>query len=69
MRRDDICLYLCPDDCAALQALVRNRNAPRKLVWRAEIILATADGHGTFEVMPQLPEATARARTVMGVVF
>ena len=51
MRRDDICLYLCPDDRAELQALVANRNTPRKLVWRAEIVLATVDGHGTFEIM------------------
>ena len=49
MRRDDICLYLSPDDRAELQSLVTNRNTPRKLVWRAEIVLATADGHGTFE--------------------
>ena len=51
MRRDDICLFLNPDDRAELQSLVKNRNTPRKLVWRAEIILATADGHGTFEIM------------------
>jgi transposase len=51
MRRDDICLYLSPDDRARLEALVANRNTPRKLAWRAEIILATADGCGTAEIM------------------
>ena len=51
MRRNDICLYLSPDDRAELQALALNRNTPRKLVWRAEIVLASADGHGTFEIM------------------
>ncbi len=51
MRRDDLCLYLSPDGRAELQALVADRNTPRKLVWRAEIVLATADGHGTFEIM------------------
>jgi len=51
MRRDDICLYLGPADRAELQAQISNRNTARKLVWRAEIVLATADGHGTFEVM------------------
>ncbi len=30
--------------------MVADRNSPRKLVWRAEIVLAT-DGHGTFEIM------------------
>jgi len=44
MRRDDICLYLGPADRAELQALITNRNTARKLVWRAEIVLATADG-------------------------
>ena len=43
MRRDDICLYLSPGDRAELQSLARNRNTPRKLVWRAEVILAIAD--------------------------
>jgi transposase len=51
MRRDDICLYLGPADRAELQALISNRNTARKLVWRAEVVLATADGHGTFEIM------------------
>jgi len=51
MRRDDICLYLAPKDRAELQALVSDRNTPRKLVWRAWIVLKTADGHGTFEIM------------------
>ena len=51
MRRSDICLYVGPADRAELQTLITNRNTPRKLVWRAEIVLATADGHGTFEIM------------------
>ena len=51
MRRDDNCLYLGPADRAELQALIANRNTARKLVWRSEIVLATADGCGTFEIM------------------
>ena len=42
MRRDDICLYLAPNEYARLQALLTGRNTPRKLVWRAEIVLAAA---------------------------
>ena len=38
-------------DRKALEALVANRNAPSKVVWRARIILATADGCGTNEIM------------------
>ena len=51
MRRDDICLYLNPADRAKLEEIVVNRNSPRKWVWRAEIVLATADGLGTNAVM------------------
>ena len=51
MRRDDICLYVSPADRAELKSLVFNRNTPRKQVWRGEIVLATADGHGTSEIM------------------
>ena len=51
MRRSDICLYLGPADRSELQALLSNRNTPRKLAWRAEIVLATADGQGTVEIM------------------
>jgi transposase len=51
MRRDDICLYLGPADRAQLEALRANRNTPRKVVWRAEIVLATAEGCGTNEIM------------------
>ncbi len=51
MRRDDICLYLNPADRGQLPALLTYRNTPRKVVWRAEIVLATADGCGTNEIM------------------
>ena len=34
-----------------LEAIVSDRGAPQKHVWRANIILATADGCGTAEVM------------------
>ena len=51
MRRPDICLFLGPADRAELEALLINRNRPRKVVWRAVIVLATADGAGTVEIM------------------
>ncbi len=43
MRRDDICLYFGPATRAQLEALLTDRNTPRKVVWRAGIRLATAD--------------------------
>jgi transposase len=36
-----------------LKALVKDRNAPQKNVWRAKIVLLTADGVGTNEIMRQ----------------
>lgn len=51
MRRDDICIYVSRSDRAGLEALIAARNTPSKVVWRAKIVLATADGHGTFAIM------------------
>jgi transposase len=51
MRRDNICLYLNPMDRARLEGIVADRNSLRKWVWRAEIVLATADGLGTSAIM------------------
>jgi transposase len=38
-------------DRRRLEAIVVDRSAPQKHVWRARIILATADGCGTAEIM------------------
>jgi transposase len=38
-------------DRRLLEAIVLDRSAPQKHVWRANIILATADGCGTAEIM------------------
>ena len=51
MRRNDICLYLGPVDRTKLETIVADRNSPRKLVWRADIVLATADRLGTNAIM------------------
>ena len=51
MRRDDICLYVSPANRAQLKAIIVDRKSPRKLVWRAEIVPAMADGLGTNAIM------------------
>ena len=48
-------------DRAELAAVVANRNSPQKHVWRAKIVLLTADGHGTAEIM----RWTGKAKTVI----
>ena len=44
-------MNVSPGDRRRLEAIVGDRNAPQKHVWRASIILATADGCGTAEIM------------------
>ena len=46
-------------DIRRLKAVVQDRNAPQKHVWRAEIVLLTADGVGTNEIMRR----TAKSKT------
>src|SRR5271155_1687303 len=38
-------------DRRRLEAIIVDRSAPQKHVWRAHVILATADGCGTAEIM------------------
>jgi transposase len=44
-----------------LEAVVANRNSPQKHVWRARIVLLSADGRGTAEIM----DVTSKAKTVI----
>ena len=38
-------------DRLRLEAIIADRSTPQKHVWRANVILATADGCGTAEIM------------------
>ena len=49
--RTGISITLKPVDRRRLKALARDRNTPHKHVWRAEIVLLSADGIGTNEIM------------------
>jgi transposase len=51
MRRGDICIHVGPANRARLEAIIADRNSSSKAVWRAEIVLATADGLGTNAIM------------------
>jgi transposase len=48
--RNGIIIDVSTADRARLEAVVANRNSPQKHVWRARIILLTADGFGTAEI-------------------
>src|SRR6201993_3631183 len=49
--REGISIEVSAADCERLAAVVADRNRPQKHVWRARIILATAEGCGTAEIM------------------
>src|SRR5260370_26804981 len=49
--RAGIVVHVTRGDRRRLEAIVADRSAPKKHVWRANIILATADGCGTAEIM------------------
>jgi hypothetical protein len=49
--RAGIVVNVTAADRRQLEAIASDRNAPQKHVWRAKIILATADGCGTSEIM------------------
>jgi transposase len=54
-------IQLSAADHKKLESVIANRNSPQKHVWRAKIVLLTADGHGTAEIM----RATGKAKTVI----
>jgi transposase len=49
--RTGIDIVVTREDRKALEALIANRNTPAKVIWRGEIILATANRLGTNEIM------------------
>jgi hypothetical protein len=48
--RTGISVTVTPKDRRRLEAIVRDRNSPQKHVWRARIILLTAQGLGTAAI-------------------
>jgi transposase len=50
MIKTKACLWLSPADRSALEEWVSGRNTPQKLVWRARIILLSADRVGVMAI-------------------
>jgi len=57
--RPGIIVTVTPADRRRLKALARNRNAAQKHVWRAQIVLLSADGVG----MNEIRRRTAKSKT------
>ena len=49
--RNGIVIELASADRERLDRICKDRNTPQKHVWRAEIVLLSADGAGTSEIM------------------
>jgi Winged helix-turn helix len=49
--RTGISISVTPPDLDRLRALVKDRNAPQKYVWRAQTVLLSAEGVGTNAIM------------------
>src|SRR5882672_1054987 len=59
--RKGITIEVTPADRARLQSIIRDRNSPQKHVWRARIIVLTADGEGTIAIT----RAVGKGKTVV----
>ncbi|MCR4281472.1 MAG: helix-turn-helix domain-containing protein, partial [Bauldia sp.] len=59
--RTGIVVRVTAADRDRLEAIVSDRNSPQKHVWRARIVLATADGLGTMAVM----QAAGKSKTAV----
>lgn len=55
-------IQLAPRDRERLEKLVRDRNAPQKVVWRARIALLAGDGVGAVAVARQVGKSLPSVR-------
>ena len=59
--RKGITIEVTPADRVRLDAIIRDRNSPQKHVWRARIVVLTADGTGTIA----MTRAVGKGKTVV----
>src|SRR5271163_3921272 len=50
MKKTETCIWLSPGDRATLEGWISGRNTPQKLVWRARIVLLSADRIGVMAI-------------------
>ena len=65
--RAGISITLKPSDRRRLKTLTRDRNAPQKHVWRAEIVLLSANGVGTNEIVRQTGKSKTASQAGTGI--
>jgi transposase len=59
--RKGISITVTTEDRVRLDTIIRNRNTPQKHVWRARIVVLTADGEGTTAIT----RAVGKGKTVV----
>ena len=59
--RKGISISVTAEDRVRLDTIIRNRNTPQKHVWRARIVVLTADGEGTTAIT----RAVGKGKTVV----
>jgi transposase len=59
--RNGISITVTAEDRVRLDTIIRNRNSPQKHVWRARIVVLTADGEGTTAIT----RAVGKGKTVV----
>jgi transposase len=59
--RKGISITVTAEDRVRLDTIIRNRNTPQKHVWRARIVVLTADGEGTTAIT----RAVGKGKTVV----
>ena len=59
--RTGISITVTAEDRVRLDTIIGNRNSPQKHVWRARIIVLTADGAGTSAITRAVGEGKSEA--------
>src|SRR5271165_4905400 len=67
--RTGISIAVSVSDRRRLEALVGDRNAAQKHAWRAEIVLLTADGVGTNEIMRRTGKSKTCVWRLAGALY
>jgi len=69
--RKGIFIHVTSTDCQRLEAIVRDPKSAQKHVWRAWVVLLTANGHGTAAIMAETGafEALSPAKKIAEALF
>ena len=67
--RKGVEVRLGPGDRERLEAVIGSGNSPQKHVWRARIVLLSADGVGTMKIQRQTGKGKSNDLALAGAVY